>query len=265
MLRPDGYVKVLDFGLAKLTTIAPTEATMPVRPDTGVVMGTMPDMSPEQLRGDSVDARTDVFSLGVLLFELVSARRPFESSSPSGVIAAILTDEASFVLDGYIERPHPPGWNEPDVATAEYADWIIARVTDERRALDYLATRPQIDLGKLGFFGPSAGSFLGLVLTAVEPRYRAVILNSAGIFFWEPRVSAAANRINFAPRIHAPKLFIKGRYDENVPLRTHLEPLLRLMTEPKKLVVYEGGHVVPMPLAIREGGAFYDQHLGRVQ
>jgi formylglycine-generating enzyme required for sulfatase activity/predicted Ser/Thr protein kinase len=93
MLRPDGYVKVLDFGLAKLTATSSTDATMPVHTNTGVVMGTVHYMSPEQLRAEPVDARSDVFSLGVLMYELVAGRRPFESASPSGVIAAIFMDE----------------------------------------------------------------------------------------------------------------------------------------------------------------------------
>src|SRR5207248_3360184 len=76
MLRTDGYVKVLDFGLAKLTdpdaasvdTDAPTAAR--VNTETGVVMGTVKYMSPEQARGLKVDGRSDLFSLGVVLYEM---------------------------------------------------------------------------------------------------------------------------------------------------------------------------------------------------
>src|SRR5207249_11421639 len=83
MLRPDGYVKVLDFGLAKLTereTKADTEAITigKVETDPGVVMGTVNYMSPEQARGHAVDERTDIFSLGVVLYEMVAGRAPFE-------------------------------------------------------------------------------------------------------------------------------------------------------------------------------------------
>jgi serine/threonine protein kinase len=75
MLRPDGYVKVLDFGLAKLaerptTDSAPTRAVIKTEP--GVVMGTVSYMSPEQARGLAVDARTDLWSLGVVLYEMVA-------------------------------------------------------------------------------------------------------------------------------------------------------------------------------------------------
>ncbi len=95
MLRPDGYVKVLDFGLAKLseTLAPPADETTALQTVTGVVMGTTPYMSPEQLRGQHVDARTDQWSLGVVLFEMLSGRRPFEGSTGSDVVAAILGKE----------------------------------------------------------------------------------------------------------------------------------------------------------------------------
>ncbi|MEK6322621.1 MAG: protein kinase [Acidobacteriota bacterium] len=99
MMRRDGYVKVLDFGLAKLTqppahaidTQAPTAGR--VSTETGVVMGTARYMSPEQARGHKVDARSDIFSLGVVLYEMVTDKVPFEGPSASDVIASILTKE----------------------------------------------------------------------------------------------------------------------------------------------------------------------------
>jgi serine/threonine-protein kinase len=94
--RRDGYVKVLDFGLAKLTesavdSEAPTRAH--VKTSAGVVMGTPSYMSPEQARGEQVDARTDLWSLGVVLYELVAGCVPFGRSNPSEVIALILERE----------------------------------------------------------------------------------------------------------------------------------------------------------------------------
>jgi serine/threonine-protein kinase len=75
MLRPDGYIKVLDFGLAKLTQTPESRdemeaLTLAMDTDPGTVMGTASYMSPEQARGQSVDARTDIFSLGVVLYEI---------------------------------------------------------------------------------------------------------------------------------------------------------------------------------------------------
>ena len=99
MLRPDGYVKVLDFGIAKLTEHRPasddhtteTTATLQTRP--GLVLGTARYMSPEQARGQMVDARTDIWSLGVVLYEMVGGNPPFRGETPSDCIASILTTE----------------------------------------------------------------------------------------------------------------------------------------------------------------------------
>jgi serine/threonine protein kinase/Tfp pilus assembly protein PilF len=99
MLRPDGYAKVLDFGIAKLTeqrlasddhTIK-TTAALQTRP--GLVLGTARYMSPEQARGQKVDARSDIWSLGVVLYEMVGGSPPFRGETPSDCIAAILTTE----------------------------------------------------------------------------------------------------------------------------------------------------------------------------
>ena len=109
MLRRDGYVKVLDFGLAKLAKLAnetpPTEVTPEaptmtrvVKTDPGVVMGTASYMSPEQARGLEVDARTDIWSLGALLYEMVAGRLPFEGATTTDVLAAILHREPASLL-----------------------------------------------------------------------------------------------------------------------------------------------------------------------
>jgi len=108
MLRRDGILKVLDFGLAKLTerppsesvdTEAPTRAAINTEP--GVVMGTAVYMSPEQARGSGVDARTDIFSLGVVLYEMVAGRLPFEGSTSSEVVASILSEKEPQPLARY--------------------------------------------------------------------------------------------------------------------------------------------------------------------
>ncbi len=101
MLRPDGYAKVLDFGIVKLTEKFVEHQTgnsdaldsaklNQVNTEANIVMGSPSYMSPEQARGFAVDGRTDIFSLGVVLYEMIAGRRPFEGESISDVIVSIL-------------------------------------------------------------------------------------------------------------------------------------------------------------------------------
>src|SRR5205814_6345526 len=92
MLRTDGIVKVLDFGLAMLTEQKDDglEATTRVKTRQGTVMGTPHYMSPEQARGQKMDARTDIFSLGVVLYEMLTGRVPFAGQTMTDVLASIL-------------------------------------------------------------------------------------------------------------------------------------------------------------------------------
>jgi Tol biopolymer transport system component len=106
MVRPDGVVKVLDFGLAKLVrgdTADSDDATATAPPDAplsrpGAVAGTAGYMSPEQASGGNVDARSDIFSFGLVLYEMVTGRRAFAGSSSAEAMAAVLKDQ-----------PRPPG------------------------------------------------------------------------------------------------------------------------------------------------------------
>jgi TolB-like protein/Flp pilus assembly protein TadD len=99
MLRPDGYVKVLDFGIAKLaeqevpTTIPKDEALLLVETNLGSVLGTVRYMSPEQACGAPVDKSTDIWSLGVVLYEMVTGHAPFTGDTPREVMSAILEKE----------------------------------------------------------------------------------------------------------------------------------------------------------------------------
>ena len=97
MLRPDGYVKVLDFGLAKLTQQyeRTPETRLATHTDTssGLVMGTVKYMSPEQARGLQVDPRSDIFSFGVVMYEMLTGRRPFKGDETADLIKSILRTE----------------------------------------------------------------------------------------------------------------------------------------------------------------------------
>src|SRR5258707_3836297 len=98
MLRPDGYAKVLDFGIAKLTEQQPGSdsheiGTTTLQTQPGLLLGTAHYMSPEQTRGQTVDVRSDIWSLSVVLYEMVGGIPPFRGETPSDCIASILTTE----------------------------------------------------------------------------------------------------------------------------------------------------------------------------
>jgi TolB-like protein len=130
IVRNDGIVKILDFGLSKLTGDGPgawTKAPTQAHPMTasGVVMGTAAYMSPEQARGQQVDARSDVFSLGVLLYELLTGHLPFDGSSVYEVVAAILSDQ------------EPPPLSRYSSGTPAELDRIVAKTLRKNREERY--------------------------------------------------------------------------------------------------------------------------------
>jgi serine/threonine protein kinase/Tfp pilus assembly protein PilF len=110
MMTKDGQVKVLDFGLAKLTAAAdsgehqdlPTQTLTQI----GTVVGTIPYMSPEQVQGQAVDHRTDIFSLGVILYEMATGRKPFDGANSAEVASKILRDTPESIA---VTRPDIPG------------------------------------------------------------------------------------------------------------------------------------------------------------
>lgn len=95
MVRRDGYVKVLDFGLAKLVErqAADSEASTMANTNPGMVVGTASYMSPEQARGIDVDGRTDIWSLGVVIYEMMAGRVPFEGSATGDTLGLICSDK----------------------------------------------------------------------------------------------------------------------------------------------------------------------------
>ena len=119
MVAEDDRVKVLDFGLAKLTSepsalSADDDATRAVTSSAtltreGTVMGTAPYMSPEQLQGKAVDARSDIFSLGIMLYEMATGHRPFKGESGIDLASSILRDTPSSVTEVRTDLPRHLG------------------------------------------------------------------------------------------------------------------------------------------------------------
>ena len=134
MLRPDGYVKVLDFGLAKLAepkgARSDPEAPTRMRGNTspGMVLGTVNYMSPEQARGLPVDERTDIWSLGVVFYEMLSGQTPFRGLTPTDVTVAILERE-----------PAPPSTLSEDMPAE--LDWIVKKALRKDREERYQTVR----------------------------------------------------------------------------------------------------------------------------
>jgi len=145
MLRTDGYVKVLDFGLARPTEQHTTssEASTLVNTEIGTIIGTAQYMSPEQARGQKVDGRTDIFSLGVVLYEMIAHKLPFEGSTNSDVVASILKEEPAPLVD---YAPDVPLGLQEIVSRAlakdkddryERADQLIDDLRKLRQELDF--------------------------------------------------------------------------------------------------------------------------------
>jgi eukaryotic-like serine/threonine-protein kinase len=113
MMTRDGLVKILDFGLAKLMQrldSSPQNMTATVDSQPGAVLGTAGYMSPEQARGEPVDYRADLFSLGSILYEMVTGKQPFRRDSTAQTLAAIIEDDPQPVVEANAKTPTPLRW-----------------------------------------------------------------------------------------------------------------------------------------------------------
>ena len=195
MVRKDGIVKVLDFGLAKLTekqessAAGPEEPTMAlVNTEPGSVLGTVAYMSPEQAAGREVDARSDIWSVGVVLYEMLTSHAPFKGASKSHTIVAI-TDHDPLPLTHFT----------PDVP--ETLEWIVAEALmkdrDERcqTAKELLGKlkrlKQRIEFGDSNLsFAPSTQSTINPAqVSTAEPVVAAPTHEMSGLEFVQSRLS----------------------------------------------------------------------------
>jgi serine/threonine protein kinase/tetratricopeptide (TPR) repeat protein len=179
MVRPDGLVKVLDFGIAKLTNQGAAEAdgdapTIIIEnTEPGMVMGTASYMSPEQARGLAVDPRTDIFSLGIVLYEMLAGRAPFEGETPSDVMAAILRSQPP-PLSQY--APHAPLVLEAITGKALEKDRALRYQSAADMLVDLRGLKQEIELGaKLAGTMPLDGSPSGAFAASRRRRARRTI------------------------------------------------------------------------------------------
>jgi serine/threonine protein kinase/predicted negative regulator of RcsB-dependent stress response len=196
MLTTRNQVKVLDFGLAKVvrdsSVMGADTASMLSIP--GMVMGTVPYMSPEQVRGEELDSRSDIFSFGTVLYELLSGRRPFEAKSSAEVISAILTTQpppisrSSLGHSGSGEEQLIRKCLEKDAALRyQTMGDLIPDLQQIRREYETGQVTPRsVTTVKPKAIGDKGGrsrvSRLGLVLTSL-----ALVLAAAGVWFFSLR------------------------------------------------------------------------------
>jgi serine/threonine-protein kinase len=196
ILRDDGLAKVLDFGLAKLTEkkteiAEPEDATRAqIKTKPGMVMGTVAYMSPEQARGREIDARSDIWSLGVVLYEMLTGRTPFAGETTNDTIAAILTGEPApldkntpFELQRIIKKSLQ---KKADERYQTVKDFLLD-VKNLKRELEF---SEELERSHIPSFTKSAH------VSTAQPNENATLINQAAISTADSVAAQSSDSIN---------------------------------------------------------------------
>lgn len=164
-----------------------------------------------------------------------------------------------------------------DRTTHQFTEYLIKWVQDLKRSIEYLETRPEINIDQLAYFGVSWGGFMGAIIPAVEARLKVSILHIAGLpannlsvsnALFTGQTRAEVDSINFVTRVTIPTLMLNGKYDNLFPLETNIMPMYDLLGTPKehkRILLYETDHFIPKKEGIKETLAWLDRYLGPVR
>lgn len=173
-ITTDGHIKILDFGLAKLINPLadfsqdPEAETMRVKTRAGAIMGTVGYMSPEQVKGAPLDHRSDIFSFGVVFYEMLTRKRAFHGESPIEIMSAILTKE-------------PPEPTEAELAIAPPFERIVRHCLEKRPGDRFQSTKDLVfDLESLAATFTTSGSTL-VKRPAIGARRSTLLLRSLAV------------------------------------------------------------------------------------
>ena len=207
---------------------------------------------------------TPPFQIVVLFPNAFSRQAPSSASLDLGTFEFIIRSGRALlypVYQGTFERRH----NVPPGSAAAIRDMQVQWGKEFRRAVDYIETRPELDISKLAYFSLSMGAYFGPIPVALEPRVKVAVFASGGLRYNAPPETQPAN---FMPRVKVPVLLINGKDDFSVPLaaQQRFYALLGTPPEHKRHVALEGGHVPQdMRTRVKEVLDWFDKYLGPVR
>lgn len=186
---------------------------------------------------------------------------------PTAALDAVLRSGRAVIYPIYKGTYERGDGMESDVPNTSHSwrDHVIMWTKDTSRAIDYVATRPELDSTKIAYYGYSWGSAMGGIIPAVETRIKVCIFALGGFDFHTSLPEA--DPINFASRVKQPVLMLNGRYDFFFPVDSSQVPFFRSLgsaKDQKKHILYDTGHNIPRNELIKENLNWLDRYLGPV-